>query len=86
VLPNTDEAGTIEVAERIRRSVAAARLEHRANASGVVTVSAGTWASHTATLSDPRDALKFADENLYVAKAAGRNRVVHKTLSLANAS
>ena len=86
ILPDTDDAGTIAVAERIRRSVAAARLEHRGTAEGVVTISAGTWASCTASLSDPAVALKSADENLYAAKAAGRNRVVHhRTWLLANA-
>jgi len=86
ILPDTDDAGTIEVAERIRRSVAAARLEHRGNAEGVVTISAGTWASCTTSLSDPAVALKSADENLYAAKAAGRNRVVHHSAwLLANA-
>jgi len=85
IRPDTDEAGTIEVAERIRRSIAAARLEHRGNPGGVVTISAGTWASSIGSLSNRQDALKSADENLYAAKAAGRNRVVHKALLLANA-
>jgi diguanylate cyclase (GGDEF)-like protein/PAS domain S-box-containing protein len=77
VLPKTDEEGTIEVAERIRRSVAAAGLEHSGNAAGVVTISAGTWAGNTLPSCGPRDALKSADENLYAAKTGGRNRVVH---------
>ena len=85
VLPNTDEAGTIEVAERVRRSVAAAALEHRGNAGGIVTISAGTWAAGTGGPSNPRAALKSADKNLYVAKAQGRNRVVHSSLLLSDA-
>jgi diguanylate cyclase (GGDEF)-like protein/PAS domain S-box-containing protein len=76
VLPGTDEIGTIEVAERIRATVAAAGLEHRGNIGGVVTISAGIWASHTAPPANPRDALRCADANLYAAKAAGRNRVL----------
>jgi diguanylate cyclase (GGDEF)-like protein/PAS domain S-box-containing protein len=76
VLPGTDELGTFEVAERIRATVAAAGLEHRGNAGGVVTISAGIWASGTALPANPRDALKSADANLYAAKAAGRNRVL----------
>jgi diguanylate cyclase (GGDEF)-like protein/PAS domain S-box-containing protein len=76
VLPGTDELGTFEVAERIRATVAAAGLEHRGNAGGVVTISAGIWASGTAAPANPRDALKSADANLYAAKAAGRNRVL----------
>jgi diguanylate cyclase (GGDEF)-like protein/PAS domain S-box-containing protein len=76
VLPGTDELGTIEVAERVRATVAAAGLEHRGNAGGVVTISAGIWASGTAPPANPRDALRCADANLYAAKAAGRNRVL----------
>jgi diguanylate cyclase (GGDEF)-like protein/PAS domain S-box-containing protein len=79
VLPNTDHAGTIDVAERIRQSVQAIGLEHSQHAGGVVTISAGTWADRIMPPSNPRDALKSADANLYAAKAAGRNRVVHGT-------
>jgi diguanylate cyclase (GGDEF)-like protein/PAS domain S-box-containing protein len=85
VLPGTDEAGTIEVAERIRQSVAAKNLEHRGNADEIVTISAGVWASGTVWPGTPRAALKSADANLYAAKAAGRNRVVHGELLVAMA-
>jgi diguanylate cyclase (GGDEF)-like protein/PAS domain S-box-containing protein len=81
VLPNTNETGTIEVAERIRSAVAAAGLEHRGNPNGIVTISAGTWASDAAALPNPRE----ADTNLYAAKAGGRNRVVHAPAPLAAA-
>src|SRR5205085_8237208 len=74
VLPGTDEHGTAEVAERVRRSVEALGLEHRGNAGKVVTISAGTWAGHTARPATPREAIKTADANLYAAKAGGRNR------------
>jgi diguanylate cyclase (GGDEF)-like protein len=77
VLPGTDEAGTIEVAERIRQLVAASGLVHSGNAGGVVTISAGIWAASTAPPATSSDALKCADANLYAAKEAGRNRVVH---------
>jgi PleD family two-component response regulator len=59
--------------------------EHRGNPGGVVTISAGTWAGHIAPSSNPRDAIKSADENLYAAKAAGRDRVV-SGISLAAAA
>jgi len=84
VLPGTDEAGTIEVAERIRQSVEAKRLEHRGNG-GIITVSAGVWASSAAPPATPRDAMKSADAKLYSAKAAGRNRVVHAEAPIAMA-
>ena len=85
VLPGTDEAGAIEVAERVRQSVAAVGLKHRGNAGGIVTISAGVWAAGTAPPANPRDALKCADANLYAAKAAGRNRVMHGSLVVAKA-
>lgn len=76
VMPHTDEAGAVEVAERIRQSVPGLCGEHRGNSAGVVTISAGVWAGRTTAPSNPRDAIKSADENLYAAKTAGRNRVV----------
>lgn len=75
MLPNTDAAGTFRVADRIRQSVAALRREHRHSTEGIVTISAGTCAVLTAPPANPRDALQRADENLYAAKSAGRNRV-----------
>jgi diguanylate cyclase (GGDEF)-like protein/PAS domain S-box-containing protein len=82
ILPNTDQPGTTVVAERIRQAVAAAGLEHRGNARGVVTISAGIWSSYPMSLANPREALKGADANLYAAKAAGRNRVMYGALPL----
>lgn len=76
VMPNTDEAGAVEVAERIRQSVPGLCGEHRGNSGGVVTISAGVWAGRTTPPSNARAAIKSADENLYAAKTAGRNRVV----------
>jgi diguanylate cyclase (GGDEF)-like protein/PAS domain S-box-containing protein len=82
ILPNTDQPGATVVAERIRQAVTAAGLEHRGNARGVVTISAGIWSSYPMSLANPREALKGADANLYAAKAAGRNRVMHGALPL----
>jgi diguanylate cyclase (GGDEF)-like protein len=80
ILPNTDAAGSAEVAERARRAVEVLGLQHDGNEpSAVVTVSLGC-----ATLRPPRsnsqiDAaglIRIADHALYEAKIKGRNRVI----------
>lgn len=68
LLPGADDATAAAVAERVRRAVE----ENTAPAAGV-TVSLGVAASRG---DDPRGLLETADARLYVAKAAGRNRVI----------
>ncbi|AWI53087.1 hypothetical protein DEH84_06310 [Aquabacterium olei] len=81
VLPHTSEEGALHAAERLRAAVAA--LDVRWGDEGVsVTISIGlACAEHpTETLSQ---LLRRADEALYQAKAAGRNRVVLSMLPAA---
>jgi len=75
LLPETEAAGARGVAERVLAEVAALR-EHHSNRVLSVTVSAGvaTW-TPPGDGSDAEALLKRADEALYRAKAAGRNRV-----------
>jgi diguanylate cyclase (GGDEF)-like protein len=81
VLPHTNLAGAVLVAERVRSAVAAAALPHAASPSGDrVTVSIGV-ASKTPQPTDGADARTLvaeADRNLYLAKHRGRNRVSHR--------
>ncbi|GAB3245032.1 sensor domain-containing diguanylate cyclase [Chitinimonas naiadis] len=70
ILPTTDRAGAIELAERVRQRIVEANWQHRP-----VTVSIGV-----ATNPPERQAhglLEQADQALYRAKQQGRNRVVH---------
>ncbi len=71
ILPDTDKAGALRAAERLRAAVAAAPVE-AAGASLPVTISVGWahWAGDT-----PDDLLARADRALYKAKDAGRDTV-----------
>ncbi|NRR29067.1 sensor domain-containing diguanylate cyclase [Oxalobacteraceae bacterium] len=76
LLPNTDMAGAHAVAERIRQAIEELRIVHTGSAVGVVTLSAGV-----AVLVPQRGKhlsvmlVEAADQALYMAKSAGRNRV-----------
>lgn len=77
LLPDTDAAGASKVAELLRLAVMVCDLAHaHSDAAGCVTVSLGVA---TTTADQPlaaADLLKQADQNLYLAKAQGRNRWV----------
>jgi diguanylate cyclase (GGDEF)-like protein len=65
-----------DLAELLRASVETMRIEHRSSpASTVVTISVGVATMIPDRDRDPAALLKSADEALYAAKAAGRNRV-----------
>jgi len=77
ILPDTDADSALVVADRVRLALAELGLPHPATLSRIVTLSAGV-ASY-----EPGEArrsagqlLSRADEALYEAKAAGRNRAV----------
>jgi len=72
VLSDTDRAGALLAAERLRRETAR-ELEHLVP--GGITVSIGIATSSTATV-NAQTLLAAADRGLYAAKAAGRNRSV----------
>jgi len=76
LLPHTDVAGAVAVAEKIRQTIEHLRIRHPANPQGVVTVSAGVEAFAPGRNSDSAGQLvEAADKALYAAKSAGRNRV-----------
>ena len=78
LLPNTDETGAAQIAERILFAILGLAIPHEGNANGVVTVSAGVAAQacadgHAEALVDS------ADHALYRAKDFGRNAVIRAT-------
>ena len=73
LLPDTDRAGSLVLAERCRRAVAAAHWDRRP-----VTVSVGVC-TLTPDTPDPAALVQQADDALYRSKHAGRNRVSHFT-------
>lgn len=76
ILPNTDAGGALQVAEAIAAAVRNAAIAHRrATAANVVTVSVGVATRIPAAGVAPESLVGAADEALYVAKRAGRNRV-----------
>ncbi|ARU58744.1 MAG: diguanylate cyclase [Pseudomonadales bacterium] len=76
MLPNTELAGAVDVAERIRQNILKAAREHRYSpVAEVVTASLGV-ASQVEGLADPEVLFKDANGCLSKAKQEGRNRVV----------
>ncbi len=65
--------GALAIAERMRCAIADLQIPHPQSESGVVTASFGVACS-AASYDDPRPLLQSADQALYIAKTAGRNR------------
>lgn len=74
ILPATQKPGALEVAERIRAAVEALQMTHAGEEDEVVTVSIGV-ATSNAMIDSPITLVASADDALYCAKEAGRNRV-----------
>ncbi len=81
VLPGTTDEGALKVAEKIRRRVEAANLTHRGTTFGRVTISVGCASCYPPDGGSTAKLLGTADEQLYAAKAAGRNQVRSQQIS-----
>lgn len=76
LLPDTDLAGAMVVAQRIRSAIHELELPHRGSAAGILTISAGVDALvPQRELHTPESLIQSADKALYVAKSCGRDRV-----------
>jgi len=81
LLPGFDRNRASDFGERLRDSVTAIGLEHRASPTSFVSISCGVACRLPGDLS-ARSLFERADQGLYVAKRTGRNRVVALTASI----
>ncbi|QKK26958.1 sensor domain-containing diguanylate cyclase [Rhizobium hidalgonense] len=77
LLPDTDAAGAMMVAEQIREAVLELGIEHGGSAFRRVTVSIGAISLGWTDPDDSESLLHQADRALYQAKGAGRNKVTY---------
>lgn len=75
ILPETDRAGALIAAERIRRAVQAMQIPLETGATISVTVSVGISTFEPGSDITPQDLIAGADGALYESKRRGRNRV-----------
>jgi diguanylate cyclase len=77
LLPDTDSAGALKVAQDIRQAIRSLNIEHSEHPLGTVTASAGiTTRQPNIENVTPGSLLKSADAQLYLAKHSGRNCVM----------
>jgi len=84
LLPGTDEAGAMTVAKYVRQAVAALGMPYPGEANKRVSISVGVATFIPASGQGENSLIAAADEALYRAKDAGRDRImVHETATAA---
>lgn len=78
LLPETNEAGALLVAEKVRQAVAAIHLDQPLG----ITISGGVVTASPHADQTPEELLALADDALYRAKRAGKNQVVNTLMKL----
>ncbi len=79
ILPLTERAGAVTLAEALRRRVEDLGIAHPGStAAPVVTISCGVATVWPTPEVEPSELIRLADESLYVAKLTGRNRTAAK--------
>jgi diguanylate cyclase (GGDEF)-like protein len=76
ILPETNAAQAMQIAESARLAIAGLKLPHPASpVASFLTISAGVATASLDGLSTPEKLVAAADQALYRAKRSGRNRV-----------
>jgi len=86
ILPNCPLQNAVRVAERLRHAIAAENFSIDKKKSLAVSISIGAAETKNDAPPDPTALLKSADENLYRAKALGRNQTYCEPLVLTEVS
>ena len=79
LLPNTDGAGSLQVAEMLRTSIDTLQIPHSPSPGDFLSASIGVSTCIPERESNPLLLVRLADEALYRAKAAGRSRIASAT-------
>ena len=81
ILPNTDSKGALKVLEEIRQAVIDLAIYHGfSSIAPTLTISTGYTTAVPTAGNTPEQALRIADNALYLAKLQGRNRIVFHSL------
>lgn len=77
IMPHTDEHGALRQAQGIRRAMEQLQIAHaHSPVAQHITLSMGIVSLHTPDVREAKDLIAMADQCLYQAKSAGRNRIV----------
>lgn len=77
IMPHTDEKGALRQAQGIRHAMEQLHIDHAYSpVAQHITLSIGIVSLHTSDVREAKDLIAMADQCLYQAKSAGRNRIV----------
>lgn len=85
LLPDTDEEGALIIATELLSIIRALSIPHAGWERGIVTISIGIAVSYPPTVVEPVILTERADQALYAAKQAGRDRVLINELTTRDA-
>ncbi len=81
VLPHTEGAGSLKVAEDIRRQIQDLQIHHASSQiSNIISLSLGVTSIIPDSRSSPHILIATADDALYDAKLKGRDRIIYRTV------